>query len=162
MRYYLGILLTAIILLLPSCRKDMTVGREAAFVSFETEILSTELDGSYTLRAWGSGRDKADAIEQAKKNAVRDIIFKGVNKGPAGAKVKPLIFEVNAQEKYEFYFNQFFADGGAYEAYVTSEDENRTSRVQSKSNTQYNYGVVVCVLRADLRQRLIDDDIIKP
>ena len=31
-----------------------------------------------TLRAWGRGKNRTDAIEQAKKNAVRDVLFKGV------------------------------------------------------------------------------------
>ena len=70
--------------------------------------------------------------------------------------------EVNAQEKYEYYFNVFFRDGGDYKKYVTMEDENRTSRIRAKHSTQENYGVVVRVKRAELRQRLIDDNILKP
>lgn len=145
-----------------SCRKDTTISSQGSFYSFETECLGTELDGSQTVRAWGAGSNKADAIEQAKKNALRDVIFRGVTAGTGGCSTRPLIFETNAQEKYEFYFNKFFADGGEYSKYATSEDENLTSRIKGKSSTQTNYGVVVRVKRAELRQRLIDDKIIKP
>ena len=98
-----------------SCKTTYTeIPSEYAFATFETECLGTELDGSQTLRSWGKGKDKADAIEQAKKNAVRDVIFKGINAGSGECSKKPLILEVNAQEKYEYYFNAFFKDGGAY------------------------------------------------
>lgn len=159
-----GIIICAALLALGtvSCRKDTAISSQGAFYSFETECLGTELDGSQTVRAWGAGSNKADAVEQAKKNAVRDVLFKGVTAGSAGCSSRPLILEVNAQEKYEFYFNKFFADGGEYEKYATSEDENKTSRIKAKNSTQTNYGVVVRVKRAELRQRLIDDNIIKP
>lgn len=159
-----GIFIAAFLLLVSvsSCRKDTVISSQGAFYSFETECLGTELDGSQTVRAWGAGSNKADAVEQARKNALRDVIFKGVTAGSSGCSSRPLILEVNAQEKYEFYFNKFFADGGEYEKYATSEDENKTSRIKAKNSTQTNYGVVVRVKRAELRQHLIDDNIIKP
>lgn len=145
-----------------SCRTNTTISNEYAFVSFETECLGVEGDGSQTVRAWGKGKNKADAIEQAKKNAVKDIIFKGITAGSGECNTRPLILEVNAQEKYEYYFNIFFRDGGEYKKYVTSNDENKTSRIVAKHSTQENYGIVARVKRAELRQRLIDDNIIKP
>ena len=48
----------------------------SSYHSFESECLGVELDGSETLRAWGRGKNRTDAIEQAKKNAVRDVLFK--------------------------------------------------------------------------------------
>jgi hypothetical protein len=150
------------IVLVSSCRTNTEISKEYAFATFETECLGIELDGSQTLRAWGKGKDKADAIEQAKKNAVKDVIFKGINAGSGECNKRPLIMEVNAQEKYEYYFNVFFRDGGDYKKYVTMEDENRTSRIRAKHSTQENYGVVVRVKRAELRQCLIDDNILKP
>ncbi len=120
-----------------------------------------ELDGSQTLRVFGKGKNKADAIEQAKKNAVRDILFKGINAGPGECSQRPLINEVNAQEKYAYYFNPFFKDKGSYRNYVKL-DEKRLSRIKSSNSTQENWGVVVTVDRTALQQQLIDDNIIKP
>lgn len=157
------IALFVVALSVSSCKTKYTdISSEYAFAKFETECLGVELDGSQTLRVWGTGKDKADAIEQAKKNAVRDVIFKGINAGTGECNKKPLLLEVNAQEKYEYYFNAFFKDGGAYKKYVTSEDENKTSRIRAEHSTQDNYGIVVRVKRAELRQRLIDDNILKP
>lgn len=145
-----------------SCKSPTKIDGSMAYTTFETECLGTELDGTQTLRAWGTGKNKADAMEQAKKNAIRDVIFKGIRSGSAECNKKPLIFEVNAQEKYEYYFNAFFADGGEYTNYVDMGDEKRTSRIQAKNKSQENWGVVVRVNRAELRNKLVQDGIIKP
>ena len=39
----------------------------AGYINYKAECLGTELDGSMTLKAWGSGRNNSDAVEQAKK-----------------------------------------------------------------------------------------------
>lgn len=90
---------------------------------YKTECMGIELDGSVTLKAWGNGRNRADAVEQAKKNAVRDVIFTSILEGKQDCAKKPLITEVNAEEKYEDYFNKFFADGGEFKNFITLKDE---------------------------------------
>lgn len=144
-----------------SCKTPTQVSSEYAYANFQTECLGVELDGSQTLRVFGKGKNKADAIEQAKKNAVRDVLFKGINAGSGECSQRPLVNEVNAQEKYAYYFNPFFKDKGSYLKYVKL-DEKRLSRIKSSNNTQENWGVVVTVDRAALQQQLINDNIIKP
>ena len=86
-----------LLLILAGCSSKKSV---SSYHSFESECLGVELDGSETLRAWGRGKNRTDAIEQAKKNAVRDVLFKGVVAGSRECSVRPLITEVNAQERY--------------------------------------------------------------
>ncbi len=143
------------------CKTPKSIDSTYAYNSFETQCLGTDLDGSQTLRAWGKGRDKAQAIEQARKNAVRDVIFKGIVSGTGECNKKPLLNEVNAAEKYEAYFDRFFADGGIYKSFTSLGDEKRLSQQKSADNSMDNYGVVVRVNRAALRQRLIDDGVLK-
>lgn len=107
-----------LLLILAGCSSKKSV---SSYHSFESECLGVELDGSETLRAWGRGKNRTDAIEQAKKNAVRDVLFKGVVAGSRECSVRPLITEVNAQERYASYFNDFFRDGGEYLKYVSME-----------------------------------------
>ncbi|MBP7358710.1 MAG: hypothetical protein KA955_05150 [Prevotella sp.] len=152
---YLLIVFASFILL--GCKTTST----ASFVSYETECLGVELDGSQTLRAWGEGRNKADAVEQAEKNAVRDVIFKGIRAGKADCNMRPLITEVNAQEKYEEYFNRFFMDNGEYRKYVSSEDEKNHSKEHQKNYVGAKYGVTVRVLRAELKSRLKNDGVLQ-
>jgi hypothetical protein len=131
---------------------------------YKTECLGVELDGSQTLKAWGNGRNRLDAVEQAKKNALRDVIFNGIREGKQDCNQKPLIFEVNAQEKYEDYFNLFFTDGGEYKNYISLRDEriwDKINRDRKKNAESVTNGLVLRVLRSDLKEKLIADKIIK-
>ena len=138
--------------------------KTAGYYTYKTECLGVELDGSQTLKAWGNGRNRADAVEQAKKNAVRDVIFKGILEGKQDCNQKPIVFEINAQEKYEDYFNSFFADGGEYKNFISSKDErifDKISRDRKKTSESVTNGIVIRVLRAELKKKLITDSIIK-
>lgn len=131
---------------------------------YKTECMGVELDGSATLKAWGNGRNRADAVEQAKKNAVRDVIFHGISEGKSECNSKPLIFEVNAEEKYEDYFNKFFADNGEFRNYISLRDErifDKISRDKKGARESVTHGLILRVLRAELKAKLIADGIIK-
>jgi hypothetical protein len=131
---------------------------------YKTECLGVELDGSETVKAWGNGRNRSDAVEQAKKNALRDVIFFGLVEGKQDCKQKPLILEVNALEKYEDYFNKFFADGGEFKNYISLRDErifDKVSRDRKKARESVTNGLILRILRSELKQKLIADGIIK-
>ena len=131
--------------------------------TYETECMGVEMDGSQTLKAWGSGKNRWDAVDQAKKNAVRDVLFKGIRNGKQECEVKPVIFEVNAQEKYEDYFNKFFADGGEYKNYVSMKDESimpKITKDKKSAGSEVTEGVIVRVLRSDLKKKMIADKIL--
>ncbi len=125
------------------------------------ECMGVEHDGSQTLRVFGTGRNKADAVEQAKKNAVREVIFKGITHGQQGCQTRPILAEVNAEERHEDYFNRFFADGGDYANYVTLDDERRHSRDREKAQTFVSRTITVRVLRPQLKERLKADGVLK-
>ena len=132
-----------------------------AYTQVATECLGVEEDGSQTLRAWGLGKDKDDAQEQARKNAVRDVLFKGIRDGVEGCNVRPLVTEVNAREKYEDYFNRFFKDGGTYKKFVSNKDQKKSMKKVTKTAMGTRGAVVVRVLRPELKARLKKDGIIK-
>lgn len=119
--------------------------------------LGSELDGSQTLRVLGYGRNRSDAKEQAMKNAVSAIIFDGVKDG---CNLRPLVTEVNARERYDEYFNRFFADGGEYTKYVSLKDTKKRSADRKKDKVGYSYEMTIRVLRSELKQRLIQDNVI--
>lgn len=161
MKNFLAIVIT-IITLNSGCKTKSKIG---ASYQYKTECIGIELDGSETLRAWGQGRNPSDAIEQAKKNAVRDVLFKGIMDGSNECNVRPLVPEVNAQDKYETYFNKFFADGGVYSNFCSSKDGSNLHpellKNRQKLGSQEEYRVIVRVLRSDLKQKLIQDGILK-
>jgi len=150
----IGIVLSTLLIL--SCNPQKKV---AGYYSYETECLGTELDGSQTLKAWGMGRNLEDAVEQAKKQALKDVIFKGINKGQSGCNMRPLVIEVQAQEKYEDYWFKFFADGGLYTKFTSHQDGKYLKKL--KAGDQMRYGVTVRVLRQELKKQLLEDKILK-
>lgn len=129
--------------------------------SYETECINVEQDGSQTLRVWGEGRNRGDAIEQAKKNAVYEILFRGVQKGNKGYNLRPIVTEVNARERYRTYFDTFFKDGGDYRKYVSMADRRWGTTQKIETGIQVRYCTTVRVLVPELRARMIKDGIIK-
>lgn len=154
-------LLAMLSLAVGSCRTDKRIVSTAATSEFGAQNLGANLDGTITLRAWGHGYNKGHAIENARKEAVRQVIFKGLV-GTGDGNIRPLINEVNAEEKYQYYFSKFFAEGGEYMDFVSARDQNRKSGMKSKSNTQEQWGCVVTVNRLALQEKLINDGILKP
>lgn len=150
--------ITVILFAITSCKTSTTTG---TYYNYNTSCIGVENDGSQTLLAWGEGRNKTDAVEQAKKNAVSDVIFKGINDGNNACSRVPLLNVPNARQRYEEYFNIFFADGGEYRKYISMADEKSGSR----NNQKYQYGrkvnVTVRVLRSELKKRLQDDGLLK-
>ncbi len=133
--------------------------------TYQTECMGVEMDGSQTLKTWGAGKNRKDAVEQAKKNAVRDVLFVGIRNGKQECNQKPVIFEVNAQEKYEDYFNAFFSDEGPYKEFISMKDESFAPMLlkdRKAAGSEVTYGVIVRVMRAQLKSRMLADKIINP
>lgn len=75
-----------------------------------------------------------------------------------------MIVEVNAREKYEDYFNSFFADGGKYKVFVSLKDERigqKFKRDRLKSREGVTHGVVLRILRSQLKTQLKNDGILR-
>lgn len=142
---------------LTSCRSVVT----PALHSYATECLGVGFDGSQTLRVWASGRNKSDAIEQAKKKAVYDVIFTGIQAGGGECDAFPVVNEANARYKYQEYFDRFFAKGGSYTKYVVVSNRKKSDIQHFKGNGSETVGVIVTVNRSALRGLLVNDNIIK-
>lgn len=134
---------------------------QTIYARSSVRCMGVELDGSQTLRVQGYGRNRLDAKEQAKKNAVWAVIFDGIREGSGGCNMRPLVTEVNAKERYEDYFNLFFADNGPYKEYVSLKDTKYRSGGRSKDKLGYAYDLTIRVLRAQLKERLKADNVIK-
>ncbi len=131
---------------------------------YKTECLGLEGDGSQTLLAWGSGRNRLDAVEQAKKNAVKDVMLKGIMDGKGACDKRPLIGEVNAEEKYEDFLFTFFQDKGPYLTFVSMKDEridDKITRDRQGASKDVTNSVVVIVNRYALKKYLTEQGIIK-
>lgn len=153
------IIMSAItVLMLTGCRSREVV--TPSLHSYTTECLGRGMDGTQTLRVWASGRNKQDAIEQAKKKAVYDVVFTGIQAGSSECNSYPVVDEANARKKYEDYFDLFFADGGEYTKYVSNKNQKTSSIQRYQGNGTLTFGIIVIVNRSALRQRFESDNII--
>ncbi|MBQ8494093.1 MAG: hypothetical protein IJ464_07470 [Alistipes sp.] len=142
-----------------SCNQQVVTTE--SFHPVKCEFLNAEGDGSITLRAYGQGRHRGDAIEQARKNAVREVMLVGVNVPGDALMSRPLITEVNAEEKYAEFLRDFFTDDSDYKKFYTKRDRRHNSNEKHWSGTQMKISTTVRVLRSDLEQYLKDNGIIK-
>lgn len=129
---------------------------------YDIECVSTGASGSYLIKVWSYSKKSTVAINQAKKNAVHGIIFKGFTGTGAGCTQKPLAGSpALEQEKAEF-FKDFFADGGKYMKFVSEASEGDIAPGDIvKVGKEYKIGVVVSVYKDQLRKDLEAAGIIK-
>lgn len=159
MKKYIIIYISALAMMLTAC-KSHQAATTAAFQNYTTECMGKGMDGTQTLRVWAVGRNRADAIEQAKKKAVYDVTFTGINAGGGECNAYPVVDEANARKKYEDYFDRFFADGGAYSKYVSISNQKKSAMNKFNGDGNQMYGIIVTVNRSALRQRFVSDNII--
>ena len=133
-----------------------------AYYDFKTKLIGSEMDGSCTVTAWGRARNALDAYKQAQKQAVYDIVFTGVEPQTSNlTRQLPLLIEVNAKDKYQDYFENFFIDEGEYSEYCSMKDKRWRSSDFYRSDNQVVCKTTVIVYRSKLKSKLIKDRIIK-
>lgn len=132
-------------------------------VPFDTYAYSAKPDGTVVVKAYGTGANRAQAVDGAIQQALTDVIFTGIKQGP-GAKtpIQPLVHEVNARERYAYYFNPFFSKGGEYLKYAAEDTSNKDGRTETSAQGRFAVGTTVTVDVPSLKRRLIEDEIIQP
>ncbi|OFY22565.1 MAG: hypothetical protein A2W98_09415 [Bacteroidetes bacterium GWF2_33_38] len=129
---------------------------------YEVECVSTGAAGTYLIKVWSYSKKPNVAIEQAKKNAVHGIIFKGFSGAGAGCTQKPLANSPALEEEKADFFTEFFTDGGKYMKFVSVTNDGAIQAGDVvKIGKEYKVGVVVSVLKDNLRKDLESAGIIK-
>jgi hypothetical protein len=127
----------------------------------EIECMGTELDGSVTLKTWGKGKNRADAIEQAKKEAVNAVLFVNIRNGKPDCDTRPIFNLPNIRANKADYFNNFFKDGGEYVKFISNKDET-FGKKESAQATDGNvmFGMIIRVMKSELKKQMIADGIL--
>ncbi|HAT70645.1 MAG TPA: hypothetical protein DCS22_09065 [Flavobacteriaceae bacterium] len=131
---------------------------------YEIDCVGTGKDGTSLIKVWSYSKKPQVAMEQAKKNAVHGVIFKGVPQGERGCVSQPaLARNSNVEQEKQAYFNDFFAEGGKYMKFVNLTTDGAIGpgdRVKI-SRKEYKMGVIVSVNKALLRKELEDAGIVR-
>ena len=129
---------------------------------YELEVAGTGVQGTYLLKVWSYSKKPNVAIEQAKKNAVHGIIFRGFAGDQGIAGKPPLTSNSNLEQEKDEFFKEFFADGGKYMKFVSlTSDGAVAAEDRMKVGKQYKIGVLVSIKVDLLRKDLEDAGIIK-
>ena len=130
---------------------------------YEVEAVGTGTQGTYQIKVWTYSKNQETAIEQAKKNAVHAIIFKGFPNNGRTQGQKPLARNPNLEQEKEEFFKEFSKDGGKFQKYVFLANNGAIApgdRIKM-SKKEYKIGVVVSVNVAGVRKDLEEAGIIK-
>lgn len=130
---------------------------------YEIESTGQEgVQGTYQVKVWSYSKKPETAVEQAKKNAVHGVIFRGF---PAKGGAKPksaLATSPNIEQEKADFFADFFATGGKYLKFVTVANNGALGQGDViKVGKEYKVGVVISINVAMLRKDLEDAGIIK-
>lgn len=143
-------------------QKNKKANKDTEAWRYEIEAVQTGTQGSYLIKVWSYSKKAEVAIEQAKKNAVHGIIFRGFIGTQTVSGQKPITTNVNLEVEKEDFFTPFFADGGKYLKFVSlSNDGAVAAGDRMKVGKEYKIGVIVSVNAASLRKDLEEAGIIK-
>lgn len=129
---------------------------------YEVEAVGTGVQGTYLIKVWSYSKKPVVAINQAKKNAVHAIIFKGFGGIPNVPGQKALTNNANLETEKADFFKPFFEDGGKFMKYVAvTDDGSVAAEDRLKIGKEYKIGVIVSVNVSLLRSDLESAGIIK-
>lgn len=129
---------------------------------YEIEVVNTGTQGTKQVKIWSYSKKADVAMEQAKKNAVHGIIFKGMPDNGAVRGDKAMAQDPNLEVTQAEFFQEFFKDGGKYSKYVTLVNNGAIAAGDiMKIGKEFKVGVVVSVNTAGLRKDLEAAGIIK-
>lgn len=165
-----NILLFILVLVVPVLgfsqkKKQKQANKETEEWRYEIEVVDEGAQGTCLIKVWSYSAKPEIAKNQAKKNAVHGVLFKGVpgtkdNTIPAR---KPLVKDAKTIEECKDFFTEFFKDGGDYMRYVTLTNDGAVAAgdVMKVGKKEYKVGVIVSVRYDDLKKLLEEKGIRK-
>jgi len=129
---------------------------------YELEAMGKGAGETEQFKVWCYSKDANTAIEQAKKNAVHGLIFRGVVAKDRFPAVQALCNEPNVEVTRADFFDPFFKDGGQFLKYVALVNNGSIGpNDRIKIGKEYKIGVVVTVDKATLRKDLEAAGVVK-
>lgn len=128
------------ILVVIACSSNVT--RNIGSNNLQVHCLGNNSDGTLSIRSWGTARELKDAIEDAKKKALKEVIFSGVKNGSQDCGMIPILLSVNSKLDNESFFAAFFGDPNVYGQFVTVTQDNINNARKYSGSTRSAQGIV--------------------
>jgi hypothetical protein len=128
-----------------------------SILNFEVQFMRTGNEGTTLFKVISIGRNSEQAINNAKADAIKAVLFKGI---PNSDLSKPLI---STQEMFNnhFFFSDFFEKEKYLDYIHLLNDGEIAGEDRIKVNGKYKIGLIVSVQKARLRTFLENERIIK-
>jgi hypothetical protein len=162
MKKHLFIVIGGLMLIALSCKSKIET--ISGYYDYETECVSISRNGIQTVKAWGIGLVEKDAILNARRRAIDDVLFKGLRGGNSSCNMRPIISNPNTKINQENYFNIFYAPNGAFERYAGLPEENwlrRKLKINKKNEGKLAYEIIIEIDILGLKKQLRNDNIIQ-
>jgi len=129
--------------------------------NYEITTVKVGVDGTKFVKVWGFGSSQDKAIMAAKQNAVHACIFRGLP-GSETAMSTPALCSPDVLDQYEEYFQDFFADGGPWLAYITLTTDGVPSGTDvRKVKGGKKVGLYISIMYDNLKKKLENDGVIR-
>lgn len=124
---------------------------------YEIECSGVGATGTYLVKVWSYSKKEATATNQAVKNAVHGVIFKGFAGGNGCSTQRPLIKDPAIETDKAEFFEKFFGEGGDFQKFGSATNNIEVIKV----GKEYKVGVIVSIYKDNLRKNLEDAGIIR-
>ena len=129
---------------------------------YEIEGVGEGKEGTYLIKVWTYSKKSKVAIEQAKKNAIHGIIFKGYTGVGRVSGQPPLTSDPGVEFEKADFFDPFFDENGGYMKYINVTGDGSVSPEDVlKVNKEYKIGVIVSVKKDMLKKDLAAAGVIR-
>ncbi|MCL2290304.1 MAG: hypothetical protein FWC34_06330 [Bacteroidetes bacterium] len=126
---------------------------------YEIECAGVGTAGTYVVKVWSYSKKPFVAFDQAKKNAVHGILFKGFPASNACRQAQRPIANPGVEQEQAEFFRHFFRDGGEYLKYINAS--GNSARETIKVGKEYKVSAIISVAKDQLRKDLETAGIIK-
>lgn len=138
--------------------KAQSTNHDFSILNFEVKFIKTGVDGTTLFKVISEGKNSKQAIDNAKSDAVKAVLFKGI---PNSDIIKPLISDSEAVLNFNSFFSDFFSNEKYLDYVQLLNDGEIAGEDRVKVNGKYKIGLVVSVQKAKLRKLLENERIIK-
>jgi len=127
--------------------------------TYQTECVTLETDGYFTIKIWNTKKGSNYKPEQARKDAVHSILFSGVSGGNDCSTQLPILNKSEEQENFKSIEKSFFAKKGKWAMFTRSSATESTlpTNLGIKNWKVYQ----VSISKNELRKYLEEQKIIK-
>lgn len=158
---YLAAVIVALLFITSSCGPSRHIAADEATNTwnYEISLIGVGTNGSTIVQVTAYSRSKAQAVFQAKKNAIHGLIFKGVQSSTTAPSQPPLCSDPSLENIKSDFFAKFFQSewnipGGVFMKYVISSNDAQAMIVKMRRTWKVTINVTINkdLLRNDLEK----------